>query len=121
MAISINRGKASKDYIFQSLVYSNLTRLLLTQTNVTDNQIEAIYLQPKYNNTSANLISIKNRLKPAFIASCENHTSPLASTSSTKCLNFIGFLPGLVQILHRTILKHDGEYVFKYKYVYTPR
>ncbi len=44
MAISVSREKASKDPIFQSLVYGNLTRLILTQTNVTDSRNEAIQL-----------------------------------------------------------------------------
>jgi len=79
--------EASKDPIFQSLVGGNLTQLLLTQTNVTDNRNGTL---PEQNNTNDDLISIENELKPALVTIYENDTSPEASLLSAKCTNIFG-------------------------------
>ena len=79
--------EASKDPIFQSLVGGNLTQLLLTQTNITDNRNGTL---PEQNNTNDDLISIENQLKPALVTIYENDTSPKASLLSAKCTNIFG-------------------------------
>jgi uncharacterized protein len=75
--------EASKDRIFQSLVGGNLTQLLLTQTNVTDNRNGTSQrLQPEQNNTNHDFISIEGELKPARVTAYKNDTSPKASLLS---------------------------------------
>jgi uncharacterized protein len=69
------------------LVGGNLTQLLLTQTNVTDNRNGTL---PEQNNTNDDLISIENELKPALVTIYENDTSPEASLLSAKCTNIFG-------------------------------
>ena len=64
--------------------------LLFTQSNVTDTQNRTAQLQPTLNKSNASFINIENELKPALIASYENHTSAPASVASAKCLNLIG-------------------------------
>ena len=56
-----------EDPIFQRLAGGNLTHLLLTQTNVTDDHNKTTQLQPKYNINNDNLISIEDQLKPALL------------------------------------------------------
>lgn len=83
--------EASKDRIFQTLVGGNLTQLLLTQANVTDNRNGTSQrLQPEQNNTNHDLISIEDKLKPALVTAYENDTSPKASLLSAKCLSLFG-------------------------------
>jgi hypothetical protein len=83
--------EASGDPIFQELVGGNLTQLLLTQTNSTDSQNgTAQQPLPKQNNTSDDLISIEDELKPALVTAYENDTSPEPSLLSAKCINIFG-------------------------------
>jgi uncharacterized protein len=77
--------EASKDPIFQTLVDENLTQLLLSQTNVTDNNRTGT-LPEQENNTNDDLISIEDVLKPALVTAYENDTSPNASLLSAKCI-----------------------------------
>ena len=77
--------EASKDPIFQTLVDGNLTQLLLSQTNVTDNNRTGT-LPEQENNTNDDLISIEDVLKPALVTAYENDTSPNASLLSAKCI-----------------------------------
>jgi pimeloyl-ACP methyl ester carboxylesterase len=80
--------EASRDPIFQRLVGGNLTQLLLTKTNVTDNRNGTL---PGQNNTTDDdLISIEDELKPALVRVYENDTSPTASQLSAKCINIFG-------------------------------
>jgi pimeloyl-ACP methyl ester carboxylesterase len=80
--------EASRDPIFQRLVGGNLTQLLLTKANVTDNRNGTF---PGQNNTTDdNLISIEDELKPALVRVYENDTSPTASQLSAKCINLFG-------------------------------
>lgn len=79
--------EASKDPIFKSLVGGNLTQLLLSKTNVTDNRVATLL---KQNNKNADLISIENELKPALVREYENETSPNASLLSAKCIDIFG-------------------------------
>jgi len=53
------------------LVGGNLTQLLLSQTNVTDNNRTGT-LPEQENNTNDNLISIEGVLKPALVREYEN-------------------------------------------------
>ena len=84
----ISVKEASKDPIFQTLVGGNLTQLLLSPTNVTDNNRAGTL--PEQNNTNDDLISIEGVLKPALVRYYENDTSPNASQLSAKCLNVYG-------------------------------
>ena len=84
----ISVKEASKDPIFQTLVGGNLTQLLLSPTNVTDNNRAGTL--PEQNNTNDDLISIEGVLKPALVRNYENDTSPNASQLSAKCLNVYG-------------------------------
>ena len=84
----ISVKEASKDPIFQTLVGGNLTQLLLSPTNVTDNNRTGTL--PEQNNTNDDLISIEGVLKPALVRNYENDTSPNASQLSAKCLNVYG-------------------------------
>jgi uncharacterized protein len=77
--------EASKDPIFQTLVDGNLTQLLLSQTNVIDNNRTGT-LPEQENNTNDDLISIEDVLKPALVTAYENDTSPNASLLSAKCI-----------------------------------
>ena len=80
--------EASRDPIFQRLVGGNLTQLLLTKANVTDNRNGTF---PGQNNTTDdNLISIEDELKPALVRVYENDTAPTASQLSAKCINLFG-------------------------------
>ncbi len=81
--------EASKDPIFQTLVGGNLTQLLLSPTNVTDNNRTGTLPEQK-NNTNDDLISIEGVLKPALVRFYDNDTSPNASLQSAKCINFFG-------------------------------
>jgi hypothetical protein len=85
----ISVKEASKDHIFQTLVGGNLTQLLLSQTNVTDNNRTGTLPEQK-NNTNDDLISIEGVLKPALVREYENETSPNASLLSAKCINIFG-------------------------------
>ena len=85
----ISVKEASKDPIFQTLVGGNLTQLLLSPTNVTDNNRTGILPEQK-NNTNDDLISIEGVLKPALVRIYENETSINASRLSEKCLNIYG-------------------------------
>ena len=80
---------ASKDPIFQTLVGGNLTQLLLSQTNVTDNNRTGTLLEQE-NNTNDDLISNEGVLKPALVREYENETSPNASLLSAKCIAVSG-------------------------------
>jgi dienelactone hydrolase len=80
--------EASKDPILQSLVGGNLTQLLLSPINVTDNNHTGIL--PEQNNTNDDLISIEGVLKPALVREYENETSPSASLLSAKCIAVYG-------------------------------
>ena len=87
--------EASENPIFQRLInQASGTDLadvhLFTQSNVTDTQNRTAQLQPTLNKSNASFINIENELKPALIASYENHTSAPASVASAKCLNLIG-------------------------------
>jgi len=82
--------EASGDPIFQRLVGGNLTQLLLTQTNVTDNSNVTLPNQNNTNNDDDNLISIEDELKPALVRVYENDTSPTVSQLSAKCINIYG-------------------------------
>jgi uncharacterized protein len=81
--------EASRDPILQKLVGGNLTQLLLTKTNVTDNRNDTL---PEQNNTTDDddLISIEDELKPALVRLYENDTSPTPSQLSAKCINLYG-------------------------------
>ena len=81
--------EASRDPIFQKLVGGNLTQLLLTQTNVTDNRNGIL---PEQNNTTDDddLITIEDELKLALVRLYENDTSPTASQLAAKCINIFG-------------------------------
>ena len=80
--------EASRDPILQKLVGGNLTQLLLTKTNVTDNRNDTL---PEQNNTTDDdLISIEDELKPALVRLYENDTSPTPSQLSAKCINLDG-------------------------------
>ena len=46
--------------------------------------------QPIPPEANASIISIENELKPALVASYENHTSFAPSMFSAKCLNLLG-------------------------------
>ena len=81
--------EASKDPIFQTLVGGNLIQLLLSQTNVTDNNSTGT-LPEQENNTNDDLISIEDVLKPALVREYENETSPNASLLSAKCFAVCG-------------------------------
>jgi pimeloyl-ACP methyl ester carboxylesterase len=81
----ISVKEASKDPIFQTLVGGNLTQLLLSPTNVTDNNRTGT-LPEQENNTNDDLISIEGVLKPALVRYYENDTSPNASLLSAKCI-----------------------------------
>jgi pimeloyl-ACP methyl ester carboxylesterase len=83
----ISVKEASKDPIFQSLVGGNLSQLLLSQSNVTDNRNGTL---PEQNNTNDDLISIEDVLKPALVREYENETSPNASLLSAKCIAIFG-------------------------------
>jgi uncharacterized protein len=85
----ISVKEASKDPIFQTLVGENLTQLLLSQTNVTDNNRTGT-LPEQENNTNDDLISIEGVLKPALVREYENETSPNASLLSAKCIAVYG-------------------------------
>ena len=80
---------ASKDPIFQTLVGGNLIQLLLSQTNVTDNN-RTRTMPKQENNTNDDLISIEGVLKPALVREYENETSPNASLLSAKCIAVYG-------------------------------
>jgi uncharacterized protein len=84
----ISVKEASKDPIFQTLVGGNLTQLLLSPTNITDNNRTGTL--PEQNNTNDDLISIEGVLKPALVRYYENDTSINASRLSDKCLNVYG-------------------------------
>jgi uncharacterized protein len=92
---SISVKEASEDPIFQRLINqasgTDLADVLLfTQSNVTDIQNRTAQLQPTLHKSNASFINIENELKPALIASYENHTSAPASVASAKCLNLMG-------------------------------
>jgi pimeloyl-ACP methyl ester carboxylesterase len=84
----ISVKEASKDPIFQTLVGGNLTQLLLSPTNITDNNRTGTL--PEQNNTNDDLISIEGVLKPALVRYYENDTSINSSRLSDKCLNVYG-------------------------------
>ena len=91
----ISVEEASEDPIFQRLINqasgTDLANVLLfTQSNVTDTQNRTAQLQPTLNKSTVSFINIENELKPALVASYENHTSAPASVASAKCLNLIG-------------------------------
>jgi uncharacterized protein len=88
----ISVKESSKDPIFQTMIEQviggNLTQLLLTKTNVTDNRNGTL---PEQNNTNDDdLISIEDELKPALVRAYENDTSPTASQLSAKCISLAG-------------------------------
>jgi alpha-beta hydrolase superfamily lysophospholipase len=87
--ISVKEG--SKDPIFQNLVGGNLTELLLSQTNVTENNRSGT-LPEQENNTNDDLISIEGMFKPALVREYENETSPSTSLLSAKCI--AAYCPG---------------------------
>ncbi|HJT84579.1 MAG TPA: alpha/beta fold hydrolase [Nitrososphaeraceae archaeon] len=64
--------EASRDPIFQRLVGGNLTQLLLTMTNVSDNRNGT--LPGQNNRTDDDLINIEDELKPALVRVYENDT-----------------------------------------------
>jgi hypothetical protein len=83
----ISVEEASEDPIFQRLINrasgTDLADVLLfTQSNVTDTQNRTAELQPTLNKSNASFINIENELKPALIASYENHTSAPACSLS---------------------------------------
>ena len=82
--------EASGDPIFQELVGGNLTQLLLTQTNVTDNSNVTLPNQNNSTDDDDDLISIEDELKPALVRVYENDTSPTVSQLSAKCINIYG-------------------------------
>jgi uncharacterized protein len=82
--------EASGDPIFQELVGGNLTQLLLTQTNVTDNSNVTLPNQNNSTDDDDDLISIEDELKPALVRVYENDTSPTVSQLSAKCINISG-------------------------------
>jgi hypothetical protein len=67
----------------------NLTQLLLSKTNVTENNRSGT-LPEQENNTNDDLISIEGVLKPALVREYDNQTSPNASLLSAECINFFG-------------------------------
>lgn len=82
--------KASNDPIFQRLINqasgTDLAHVLaFTQSNATDRQNGTAQPTP-----DSSFMSIENDLKPALIASYDNHTSPQSSMFSAKCLNLLG-------------------------------
>jgi alpha-beta hydrolase superfamily lysophospholipase len=87
----ISVKEASKDPIFQNLVGGNLTQLLLSQTNVTENNRSGTLPEQEIN-TNDDLISIEGVLKPALVREYENETSPSTSLLSAKC--FAAYCPG---------------------------
>ena len=86
-------NEGSKDPIFQTMIENtfggNLTQLLLSKTNVTENNRSGTLPEPE-NNTNDDLISIEGVLKPALVREYDNETSPNASLLSAKCVNFFG-------------------------------
>lgn len=69
------------------MVGGNITQLLLSNPNVTDNHVGILHEQ---NNTNVELISIGNQHKPALVREYKNETSPSASLLSAKCINIFG-------------------------------
>jgi uncharacterized protein len=91
----VSVGEASEDLIFQRLINqasgTDLDHVLsFIQSNVTETQNRTAQPQRTSSGANASNISIENELKPALIASYENHTSFAPSMFSTKCLNLIG-------------------------------
>jgi pimeloyl-ACP methyl ester carboxylesterase len=88
-------AQASEDPIFNRLINqasgSDLAHVLsFIKSNVTETQNRTAEPQPIASEANASNISIENELKPALIASYENHTSFVPSMFSVKCLNLIG-------------------------------
>jgi len=63
----ISVKEASKDPIFQTLVGGNLTQLILSQTNVTDNRNGTL---PEQDNTNDDFISIEGILYIVIFVEC---------------------------------------------------
>lgn len=88
-------GQASEDAVFQRLINqasgSDFAHVLsFIKSNVTETQNRTAEPEPTSSKTNASIISIENDLKPALVASYENHTSFAPSMFSVKCLNLIG-------------------------------
>jgi uncharacterized protein len=91
----ISVEQASEDPVFQRLINqasgSDLTHVLsYIKSNITETQNRTAGPQPASSIANASIISIENDLKPALVASYENHTSFVPSMFSVKCLNLIG-------------------------------
>lgn len=87
--------EASEDPIFQRLINqasgTDVAHVLsFIQSNVTETQNRTAQPQSIPSEANASTINIENELKPALVASYENHTSFAPSMFSAKCLNLIG-------------------------------
>ena len=88
-------AQASEDPIFQRLINqasgSDLAHVFsFIKSNVTETQNRTAQKQPIPSEANVSIISIENELKPALVASYENHTSFALSMFSAKCLNLLG-------------------------------
>jgi hypothetical protein len=88
-------AEASEDPIFQRVINqasgTDVAHVLsFIQSNVTETQNRTAQPQSIPSEANASTINIENELKPALVASYENHTSFAPSMFSAKCLNLIG-------------------------------